>query len=131
MCKRRPPMTLSPLSEPQNFGKFEITKRPGSDHPHFCSPFGPNKSRIFFAFPRTITKSIFKLTYQQVRVVAIEVRSHVGMSRHTHVNLASPQSHLVLLLPLHSSVAKPNLDLLLRHAPVSYTHLTLPTIYSV
>ena len=40
----------------------------------------------------------------------------MGMSRHTHVNLASPQSHLVLLLPLHSSVAKPNLDLLLRHA---------------
>ena len=52
-----------------------------------------------------------------MRVVAIQVRCHVGVARHPHVTLArTPQSHLVLLFPLHPSVAKPNLDLLLRHA---------------
>ena len=51
-----------------------------------------------------------------MRVVAIEVGCHVGVAWHPHVPLAPQPCHLVLLLPLHSPVAEPNLDLLLRHA---------------
>ena len=89
--------------------------------------------------PMPLSETIMVLVHSrkkvlQKRIVSLHLLDLVHstyLERTSSVRLHKAQSSVLVIRLLHLVVQKNHLSLQLLTTPVSYTHLTLPTIYSV